>query len=401
MQTTETVLNVLSKRGENQQPVERLHRQLYNVGLYETAYGQIYNNCGATTRGVDDNTLDGTSRKTFENIIERVKSDTYQWKPTRRTYIPKKGGKSRPLGIPTGDDKLLQTAMKILLEAYCEPQFSERSHGFRQGRGCHTALIKAGQEFRGATWFIEGDIKGCFDNIDHRILMEILAEKIEDGRFLRLIKKLLKAGYMENWTTYDTHSGTPQGGVISPLLANIYLHVFDQWIEQELLPRFNRSHKERGGRRPNLEYNRLNNVAYKASKKGDVETVKKVRKQKKTIPSLRVDDPDYRRLEFIRYADDFILSFAGPKSEAEEIKEEIRKFLKDRLNLELSSEKTLITHAKTEKARFLGYELKVMQSRTRRTANGQIWYGIPREVITENIREYTYKGIISHLRRYA
>ena len=369
MQTTENVLKVLSERGKNQKPVERLHRQLYNIGLYEMAYGQIYANRGATTRGVNDDTLDGTSRETFEKIIEQVKSGTYKWNPTRRTYIPKKNGEKRPLGIPTGPDKILQTVMKILLEAYYEPQFYEKSHGFRPGRGCHTALTDIKINFKGTKWFVEGDIKGCFDNIDHKILMDTLDENIKDDRFLKLVKNLLKAGYMRNWTTYDTHSGTPQGGVISPLLANIYLHKFDKWVEKELLPRYNRSYKEKGKRRTNPEYHRLNTAAVRASKKGDSEKAIRMRKEMKEIPSQMPDDPEYRKLNYIRYADDFILGFAGTKTEAKEIKNEISNFLKDNLNLELSQEKTLITHAITEKARFLGYELKIMQSRTKRTVS--------------------------------
>ncbi len=396
MQTTETVLKVLNERGVKNQPVERLYRQLYNIGLYEMAYAQIYNNRGATTRGVDDNTLDGTSKATFERIIEKLKTGTYQWKPVRRTFIPKSNGKTRPLGIPTGDDKILQTAIKILLEAYFEPQFSERSHGFRQGRGCHTALIQTRQKFIGTIWFIEGDIKGCFDNISHKILMEILADKIKDSRFLKLIRHLLKAGYMEGWETYNTYSGTPQGGVISPLLANIYLNELDRWMEQELLPQHNRSHKEGNGRRRNPEYKRLSSKSYRAEKRGDSEIAKTIRKKMKTMPSVMVDDPDYRKLEYIRYADDFILGFAGPKKEANEIKNRIGEFLSDKLDLEMSDEKTLITHAKTKRAKFLGYELETMHSENRRSINGQIWFGIPHEVITENIRKYTHKGKVSH-----
>jgi group II intron reverse transcriptase/maturase len=391
MQRTNTVLEVLSRRGSSKQPVERLHRQLYNIELYELAYAQIYANRGATTRGIDEDTLDGTSISRLENIIEEVKSGTYQWKPTRRTYIPKKGGE-RPLGIPTGTDKLLQTAMKILLASYYEPRFSERSHGFRQGRGCHTALIKVRQKFKGTKWFIEGDIKGCFDNIDHKILMEILADDIKDNRFLKLIRNLLKAGYMEGWTRYDTYSGTPQGGVISPLLANIYLNKLDEWVEKSLLPHFNRSHDGKGGRRKNPEYNRLNSAAWRASKKGDNETARMLRRKMKSMPSLMVDDQEYRKLEYIRYADDFVLGFIGHKHEAKDIKREIGEFLKDRLNLEMSDEKTLITHAGTEKARFLGYELGIMHSKHRRTVNGTVWFGVPKEVVTENVRKYTYKG---------
>jgi group II intron reverse transcriptase/maturase len=398
MQTTENVLKVLSERGKKHQTVERLHRQLYNIELYKAAYGQIYNNRGAITRGVDDDTLDGTSLKTFENIIKKVKSGTYRWKPSRRTYIAKKDGKRRPLGIPVGNDKLLQTAMKLLLEAYYDPQFSERSHGFRRGRGCQTALIAAKGKLAGAKWFVEGDIKGAFDNIDHKILMEILAEDIKDDRFLKLIKNLLKAGYMKNWTTYDTHSGTPQGGVISPLLANIYLHKFDKWVEKELLPRYTRSHKERGLRRANKIYRHYERKAYTARKNGDAENSIRWRKEMKKHPSVDMYDPEYRKLEYIRYADDFILGFAGPKSEALEIKESIRTFLRDELELELSQEKTLITHAETEKAKFLGYDLKMMRSKgnNRKSVNGFLWYGIPYEVIQENIQKYTRKGKVWH-----
>lgn len=398
MQKTENVLKVLSERGKKNQTVERLHRQLYNIELYKAAYGQIYNNRGATTRGVDNDTLDGTSLKTFENIIKKVKSGTYKWRPSRRTYIAKRNGKRRPLGIPTGNDKILQTAMKILLEAYYDPQFSERSHGFRRGRGCQTALIDARYKFAGTKWFIEGDIAGAFDSISQKVLMEIMAENIKDDRFLKLIKNLLKAGYMKNWTTYDTHSGTPQGGVISPLLANIYLDKFDKWVEKELLPRYTRSHKESGIRRKNKNYTYYANKAYKARKKGDAENSLRWRREQKKYPSLDMYDPEYRKLEYIRYADDFILGFAGPKSEAQEIKESIRTFLRDELTLELSQEKTLITHAETGKARFLGYDLKMMRTKgqNRKSVNGFMWYGIPHEVVQENIQKYTQKGRIHH-----
>ncbi len=392
MRTTDTALNVIEQRGKQGKPLERLYRQLYKRELYETAYSEIYANPGATTPGINNVTLDGMSNERIDDIIQRVKKETYKWNPVRRTHIPKSDGKSRPLGIPTGDDKLLQTAMKILLEAFYEPQFSEHSHGFRSGRGCHTALRHIDQKHRGTAWFIEGDIKGCFDNIDHEILLEIMGEKIKDGRMLKLISNLLKAGYLEDWKNYKTLSGTPQGGIISPLLTNIYLDKFDQWVEKSLMPQYNRSQRARVGKRNNPEYMRLYRRAKKASNQGDKKLAKAHRRQARKLPSVMVDDEGYRKLAYVRYADDFLLSFTGPKREAEEIKKLVSAFMAEELKLTLSSEKTLITHAKTQKARFLGYDLRVRQSNHRKSANGGMWFGIPREVITKAMQRYTKNG---------
>ncbi|MDE0243508.1 MAG: reverse transcriptase domain-containing protein [Candidatus Kaiserbacteria bacterium] len=391
MQTAETVLSVIQKRGAEGKTLERLFRQLFNEKMYMKAYSEIYANKGALTPGMGEDTLDGMSREKIDRIIQKIKKETYRWQPVRRTYIPKENGGERPLGIPSGNDKLLQATMKILLEAYYEPTFSKRSHGFRSGKGCHTALMQITQSHRNVSWFIEGDIKGFFDNVDHEILLEIMATKIEDQRFLRLVKYLLKAGYFEDWKWNATYSGTPQGGVISPLLANIYLDVFDKWVEEELMPLYNRGREEQGGRKRNPEYRKYEHARSKAKQKGDVEAYKKYGKLMKSVPTV-IEDDSYRKLEYVRYADDFLLSFAGPKKEAEEIRESVRNFLEKELLLELSLEKTLITHARSEKAKFLGYELCVMQSNERRRANGQIWYGIPKEVIKDAVRKYSRNG---------
>jgi len=399
MQKAETVINVIQNRGAEGKPLDRLYRQLFNLEMYKKAYSEIYANKGATTPGVSNKTLDGMSEKRMNGIIQKVKTETYRWQPARRTYIPKESGGQRPLGVPEGNDKLLQATMKILLEAYYEPQFSKRSHGFRRGKGCQTALMQIGESHRDTSWFIEGDIKGCFDNIDHEILLKIMERKIEDQRFIRLVKHLLKAGYMEEWEYYETFSGTPQGGTISPLLANIYLDVFDKWVENELMPLYNRGRKEQGGRKRNPEYRHYEHKRRQAKEKGDVEAYKKYGKLMKNVPSV-IEDDTYRKLEYIRYADDFLLSFAGPKKEAEEIKGHIRDYLERELSLELSDEKTLITHARSGKANFLGYELCVMQSNERRSANGSIWYGIPKKVIKEKVSTYSRRGKIIHKARW-
>jgi len=391
MQDAETVLSVIQTKGQEGQPLERLYRQLFNIELYKAAYSQIYANDGATTPGSDGTTFDGMSVKRWERIIAQLRDETFRWQAVRRTYIPKKSGGRRPLGIPGGDDKMLQAVMKLLLEAYYEPRFSDRSHGFRPGRGCLTALVQIAQRHRDTSWFIEGDIKGFFDNIDHDRLIGILSKDIQDGRFLNLVKRLLEAGYMEDWQWQRTYSGAPQGGIISPLLSNIYLNVFDKWVEEELLPLYNRRSSSKKGRKANPLYRQYSHKRSSAKRAGDVAAYKRYGKLMKAIPSV-IDDDSYRKLEYVRYADDFLLSFAGPKHEAEEIRERIRFFLEQELGLELSIEKTLITNARTEKARFLGYDLHVMRSEERRTVNGWLWFGVPREVITAAKGKYMRNG---------
>lgn len=391
MQNTETVLSVIQQRGKEGKPLERLYRQLFNMDLYKAAYSRIYANEGATTPGSDGVSFDGMSVNRWEHTIAQLRQEKYRWQPVRRSYIPKKRGGRRPLGIPGGNDRMLQAVMKLLLEAYYEPRFSDRSHGFRPGRGCLTALVQISQRHRDVSWFIEGDIKGFFDNIDHERLVEILSRDIQDGRFLNLVRRLLDAGYMEEWKWHRTYSGTPQGGIISPLLSNIYLNVFDRWVEEELLPRYNRKSPGMTRRNDNPLYRRYSYRRGKAKKAGDVAAYKRYGKLMKTVPSV-IDEESYRKLEYVRYADDFLLSFAGPKHEAEEIRERIREFLEKELGLELSMEKTLITHARTGKARFLGYDLRVMHSQERRTVNGWLWFGVPQEAITAAKRKYMRNG---------
>jgi group II intron reverse transcriptase/maturase len=244
--------------------------------------------------------------------------------------------------------------MRSILEAYYEPQFSPNSHGFRPGKGCHTALKDIFIAWKGTRWFIEGDIKGCFDNIDHQVLMSILRERIQDGRFLHLVDQLLQAGYLEQWLYQPSLSGTPQGGIISPLLANIYLDRLDKFVEQNLIPEFTRG----TSRKKRTAYNWIT-TQFKKLKAAGIkgEALKALKAKRKDCEPSEQMDPNYRRLRYIRYADDFLLGLSGPKKEAEEIRARIGTFLRDHLKLELSPEKTLITHASTEQARFLGYEI--------------------------------------------
>src|SRR5215831_509168 len=240
MQSAKTVLGVLRERGRRGLPLERLYRQMFNFDLYLLAYGRIYANPGAMTPGVSTETADGMSEAKISQIIEAMRRERYRFSPARRTFIPKKNGKMRPLGMPTWSDKLVGEVVRLVLEAIYEPQFSDSSHGFRKFRGCHTALREINNTWTGATWFVEGDISDCFGSLDHEILLGILAEKIHDNRFLRLIQNMLKAGYLEDWAYRDTLSGVPQGGTVSPILSNVYLDKLDKFVERELIPQYTR-----------------------------------------------------------------------------------------------------------------------------------------------------------------
>jgi group II intron reverse transcriptase/maturase len=397
MQETGVVLGVLRERGRKGLPCTQLYRQMFNRELYLTAYGNIYSNQGAMTPGANEETADGMSEEKIEQIIGLMRNERYRFSPARRIYIPKKNGRLRPLGLPSWSDKLVGEVVRLLLEAIYEPQFSRWSHGFRRNRGCHTALRDIQNTWTGTTWFIEGDISDCFGSLDHEILLRILAEKIHDQRFLRLIRNMLKAGYLEDWEYRDSLSGCPQGGVVSPILSNVYLDKLDKFVEQELIPQYTRGTR----RKCNPEYDRIQYQRARARKRGDRAAARDLEKQLRSLPASDPMDPGYRRLKYTRYADDHILGFIGPKAEAEEIKAKLAKFLRETLGLELNQQKTLITHARSQHARFLGYDITVQHSRDkitggRRTVNGTIALRVPRDVIKAQIARYRRRGKPSH-----
>jgi group II intron reverse transcriptase/maturase len=394
MRDAKTVLEIVHERGKRGLPLEDVYRMLYNPHLYMLAYSRLYRNKGSMTPGMTADTVDGMNLERIRLIIDSIRHEQYRWTPVKRVYIQKKNGKKRPLGMPTWSDKLVQEVMRLILEAYYEPQFSRHSHGFRPNRGCATALKAIERPWTGTKWFIEGDIKGCFDNIDHKVLLTIIAEKIQDNRFMQFLSYMLKAGYAEDWKYHPTLSGTPQGGIISPILSNIYLDKLDRFVEDKLLPTYNRGKR----RRENPTYGDIRIALRKAKREGDTDRIRSLIKQRRTMPSLTMDDPDYRRLRYVRYADDFILGFAGPKAEAQEIKEKLQKYLQDNLKLELSTEKTLITHAKSKAARFLGYDIQIrhdsdrIDDRGRRSVTEHIELRVPRDVVEANVAKRTAKG---------
>lgn len=377
LRNPESVLKALSEHSsDSDYKFERLYRNLFNKQFFYAAYQIIYANPGNMTAGTDKRTAEGFTLEQIDNLIVSLRNETYQPGPARRTYIPKKNGKLRPLGIPAFNDKLVQQVVKMILEAIYEGYFEWTSHGFRPNRSCHTALAQIQKQFSGAKWFIEGDIKGFFDNIDHDVLIEILRKRIKDERFLRLIRKFLNAGYAEKWEFHHTYSGTPQGGIISPILANIYLDQFDKYMA-EYAEKFDKG----DARKRNNEYYRLNTRMCNLKKKiNSVEDsteraemiykYQNMRSQKFSMSPTEAMDENYRRLQYVRYADDFLIGVIGSKDDCVKMKADIAKFMSEKLHLELSDEKTLITNGQ-DKAKFLGYEISVRKSNAvKRDKNG-------------------------------
>src|SRR6266436_5641469 len=338
-----------------------------NLELWELAYAKIYANDGALTKGTDNVTQDGYSDERAKNLMTLLKEERNTSKPARRTYIPKADGRKRPLGIPSGDNKLIQEVARSLLERIYEGIFKDTSHGFRPGKSCHTALDEIRRTWNGVNWIIEFDIKGYFDNIDHDILVKCLEKRIDDRKFIRLIKTMLKAGYMEEWTYHSTHSGTPQGGVISPILANIYLHELDEFMEEttkgfnkgiqrKMNPKYKHHEYQISKRRKAID-------GLNANPEGNAEAIKKLKSEialldteRKGFPSREPLDENYKRLRYCRYADDFVIGVIGSKQDAERIFTQIKMFLKEQLNLEISEAKSVIRYSR-ERIPFLGYDI--------------------------------------------
>ena len=401
MRNPEYVLKSLSEKAKNKEyRYERLYRNLYNPEFYLLAYQNIAKSQGSMTAGVDGQTLDGMSMERIERIIAKMKDHSYQPNPARRVYIAKKNSnKKRPLGIPSTDDKLIQEIIRMILEAIYEPTFSNNSHGFRPNRSCHTALKEIMTLFTGAKWIIEGDIKACFDSFDHHVTIELLRKRIKDEAFISLMWKFLRAGYMEQWEYHKTYSGSPQGSGMSPILANIYLHELDVFME-ELKVNFDKG--DTRNRKVHKDHEKVRWAYRKA--KANLETTrteenlkafKEAQKIMLSTPHLNEMDESYKRVQYNRYADDFLIAVNGSKEDAQSIKEQVRVFLEDKLKLIMSEEKTHVTHS-SEKVRYLGYDIRVSRSQdTKRTKKGlqRVWYGkvqlyMPKEKWIAKLRDY-------------
>ena len=403
--TTEILARISQNSLANKEEVfTKLYRYLLRPDIYFVAYKNLYANRGAATKGVNEDTADGFSEAKIDSIIKALADETYQPMPVRRTYIQKKNNrkKLRPLGIPTFTDKLVQEVLRMILEAVYEPIFLDVSHGFRPKRSCHTALKQLRREFNGTRWFVEGDIKGCFDNINHAVLVGLLSNKIKDARITKLIYKFLKAGYLENWQYHKTYSGTPQGGIISPLLANIYLHELDKFV-MKLKSEFDTP----GVGQITPEYRELHNEIKRLSHRltkvtGEEREMvlaeyKSKRQKLMTIPCTAQND---KKLKYVRYADDFLIAVKGNREDCQWIKSKLAEFIGDTLKMELSEDKTLITHS-SKCARFLGYDVRVRRSGKikrggpghvkMRTLNGGVELLVP---LNDKIRQFVFtKGV--------
>jgi len=393
---------------------QRLYRNLYNPEFYWLAYKNIYANKGSMTAGVDGITMDNMSNNRIEKIIDSLKTGSYKPNPARREYIAKKNSKKkRPLGIPSGDDKLVQEVVRMILESIFEPNFSNRSHGFRPKRSCHTALKQIHDTFTGAHWFVEGDIEACFDSFDHHVLINLLRRRIDDEAFIALMWKFLKAGYMEQWQYHKTYCGTPQGSGISPILANIYLDELDKYMEEYKADFDTGSYKRR---RFTHEYHVAKHKVerYKlkgaqcwdnlseAERKLRAKTLREFQRKMRSTTASIPQDEAYKAIQYVRYADDFIIGVIGSKNDAGQVKADIKQFLADRLKLKMSEEKTKITHT-GDRARFLGYDITVSRDqmavkkkdgRTQRCHSYVVKLLIPREKWVAKLLEYKAMKII-------
>jgi len=386
---------------------DRLYRNLYNPDFYYEAYNNIAKSQGSMTAGADAMTLDDMSVSRINRIIASLKDHSYQPNPARREYIEKKNSdKKRPLGIPSTNDKLVQEVVRMILEAIYEPSFSDKSHGFRPKRSCHTALNSIKANFNGAKWIIEGDIKACFDSFDHHVLIGILRRRIKDEQFISLMWKLLRAGYMEQWVYHATYSGTPQGSGVSPILANIYLSELDSFVKNYKTD-FDTNN---GIRKVSKEYGKLHGKYVKCkgvmkvseNKRMVIKEFKEIQKKLLKTPYYPTIDPLYKRLQYNRYADDFVIGVIGSKADAEKVKEDIKVFLREQLKLTLSEEKTKVTHS-GEMVRYLGYDFTVSRSKdVKRNKNGALmryWYGrvklyVPYDKWFGKLQEYKALKII-------
>lgn len=402
MRNPENVLKSLSENAlKTEYRYERLYRNLYNPEFYLLAYQNIATSQGSMTAGTDGRTLDGMSMERIESIIAKIKDHSYQPNPARRVYIAKKNSKKkRPLGIPSTDDKLIQEVIRMILEAIYEPTFSNNSHGFRPKRSCHTALKEVVTLFTGAKWIIEGDIKACFDSFDHHVTINLLKKRIKDEAFISLMWKFLRAGYMEQWVYHTTYSGCPQGSGMSPILSNIYLHELDVFMAS-LKSKFDRG--ETRFRKVHENHDKVRWAFRKAKEnlednrnEENVKTFKLAQKNMLSTPHLSEMDNNYKRIQYNRYADDFLIAIIGSKEDAQSIKEQVKVFLQETLKLTMSEEKTHITHS-SEMVRYLGYDIRVSRSQdVKRTQKGlqRVWYGkvqlyVPKEKWIAKLHEYS------------
>jgi group II intron reverse transcriptase/maturase len=367
----------------------RLYRLLRQEPFLALAKQRIAKNKGANAPGVDGQVMDDITPEEITRLSQELTEGTYQPQPARRQYIPKKNGKRRPLGIQTSRDKVIQSGVALILKALYEPLFRSCSHGFRPGRSPITALRQVSSAYRaGATWIVEGDIADCFGSIPPYVILNCLRKRIRDERFINLVRKLLQAGVMEEGIYTSTYSGTPQGGIASPIIANIVLHELDCWMETQWGANPPPLSPQDQSARSNPEYTRLHSRIAALRRYLDGKrpmpkgtTPEELRRELREKLRLRRLQPCYLPrwvIYYSRYADDFLVVLCHTsKEEARQIRAAMAEWLRGNLGLELNLEKTLITHW-GKRVRFLGYKL---QGRTNRNGTGWLHLSVPKEAV--------------------
>jgi group II intron reverse transcriptase/maturase len=328
------------------EPVYNVYQVVYDPEILKASYYSLKSNPASLVVGTDQKDLNslGINDEYFSILSNKIKTEQYKPAPIKRVLIPEENGKMRRLGIPSIEDKIVQRSLLFLLEAVFEKTFSEKSHGFRPKKGAHT-VCKNIRQWKGVSWFIEGDIVDFFDTINQQKLMLFINLRIKDQRVIDLLWKILRTKVFVDGKLQKTNKGVPQGFVISPLLSNIYLHEFDVFVDA-----LKKELDTKETTKSNPKYIKAKSLL--RSKKG-VDKKKGYQELRKMKSTIRVG----MKLYYIRYADDWLIGIWGSKEDSIKVQKRIETFLKTELFLEMSVEKTKITHAGKEKAHFLGYDI--------------------------------------------
>lgn len=344
------------------------YQDLISVDNLKEGLARTKNN---VSPGLDGETKANFTEKKIQDLFKSLKSQRFTPTPVKRVLIPKPDGGTRPLGVASQRDKVVQAALLNKLEPVLESIFLNCSYGGRPNKNCHHALKTIKTKWQNVTWIINIDVSKYFDTINHEILLEMLKEHIDQAT-LELIRKFLKCGYIDFYNHPDTleksEIGTPQGSLISPILSNLYLHLFDRFVVDNLIPEWNRGNERKfisGYQTRKLLSAEEQKVVDQLNLKGLTEAIARLKHNewvKQGLPSRDPKDENFRRMYYARYVDDFIIGFTGTKAEAEELKSTIEAFLLDKLKLKTNETKSYIRHSSEQGIKYLGFYIRYIQN---------------------------------------